>query len=219
MSNYYDGSTRTGQLTLSSAGNFNIGGGDTFQDDYKLKVTGNTKLDGLNYIKPQLHHFAYDKDRSLLNGNWGNGSTQTVVTSDREVGDSFCGALLGAITFTKAGYYRVRVSAQTQSVSYNDRVSFMNYLRIVKNGVTTNYDENEDYNFFGWIYIRNQTDGGHGSCTFEDYIYLESGDTITPRHKLETTSDRNFNNTLSYNTIVNYLNITIERIYDEDPEV
>ena len=40
FSNYSDGSSRTGQLTLSSAGNFNMGNGDTFQDDYKLKVNG-----------------------------------------------------------------------------------------------------------------------------------------------------------------------------------
>ena len=40
FSNYTDGSSRTGQLTLSAAGNFNMGNGDTFQDDYKLKVNG-----------------------------------------------------------------------------------------------------------------------------------------------------------------------------------
>jgi len=215
IGNYANGSTHTGALTMSKDGNFNMGDGNTFQDIYKLKVTGDSKLIGSNYVKPQLRHFAYDKGLTVSSSAWGMGSSQGSVITDRRVGDSFCTQSIGAITLSKDGYYRIKVSAQTQSVGYNDRVSFMNYLRI--NNV--DYDRDEDYNFFGWIYIRNNTDGGHGSVMFEDYIYLTNGSTILVRHKLETTSDRNFNNTLPLANIENYLNITIERIYDEDPEV
>ena len=223
FNNYADGATQTTAMNMSSNGNFNLGGGDTFQNTYKFKVTGDSKLIGNNFIQPQLRHFGYDKDLILgASGsiaNWGNGSTQISIVSDRRVGDSFCSTSAGTITLTANGYYRIRVSAQTQSDGYNDRVSFMNYLRIVSGGTTTDYDEQQNYNFFGWNYIRNNSDGGHGSVSFEDFIYLTSGSTIQPRQKLETTSDRNFNNTLPNANIDNYLNITIERVYDEDPEV
>ena len=223
FNNFADGATQTTAMNMSSNGNFNLGGGDTFQNTYKFKVTGDSKLIGNNFIQPQLRHFGYDKDLILgASGsiaNWGNGSTQISIVSDRRVGDSFCSTSAGTITLTANGYYRIRVSAQTQSDGYNDRVSFMNYLRIVTGGTTTDYDEQQNYNFFGWNYIRNNSDGGHGSVSFEDFIYLTSGSTIQPRQKLETTSDRNFNNTLPNANIDNYLNITIERVYDEDPEV
>ena len=223
FNNFADGATQTTAMNMSSNGNFNLGGGDTFQNTYKFKVTGDSKLIGNNFIQPQLRHFGYDKDLILgASGsiaNWGNGSTQISIVSDRRVGESFCSTSAGTITLTANGYYRIRVSAQTQSDGYNDRVSFMNYLRIVTGGTTTDYDEQQNYNFFGWNYIRNNSDGGHGSVSFEDFIYLTSGSTIQPRQKLETTSDRNFNNTLPNANIDNYLNITIERVYDEDPEV
>mgnify|MGYP003638200035 FL=1 len=211
FSNYADGASRTGQLTLSAAGNFNMGSGDTFQDVYKLSINGSTNLSGSNYIKPQLALFGYDKD-DLGGTTWGNGSTQTNIISDRRVGDSFCSTSSGIITLSKAGMYRIRVSAQTQSNGYNDRVSFMNYLTI--NG--TGYATNTDKNFFGWTYIRNNSDGGHGSVSFEDYIYLDAGSTIRPNHLLETTSDRNFNNTLPVANMDNYLNIQVERLYDSN---
>ena len=173
---------------------------------------------GLNYVKPQLRFFAYDKDDVTFD-TWGNGSRQTNLVNDRQVGASFCTESSGVITLSKNGYYRIRVSAQTQSDGYNNRLGFMNYLRIVTSGqTTTNYDQSRDYNFFGWIYVRNTGDGAHGSVTFEDYIYLESGDAISSHHKLETDADTNFNNTLDAANIDNYLNITIERLYDEDPE-
>ena len=163
------------------------------------------------YIKPQLALFGYDKD-DIGGSNWGNGSSQTNIISVRRVGDSFCSTSSGIITLSKAGMYRIRVSAQTQSDGYNDRVSFMNYLRI--NG--TGYQETEIKNFFGWTYIRNNSDGGHGSVSFEDYIYLNANATIQPRHRLETGGDRNFNNTLPAANIDNYLNIQIERLYDSN---
>ena len=216
FSTYADGASRTGHLTLSAAGNFNMGDGDTFQDDYKMKVTGSVNLNGANYIKQQLALFGYDKS-TIGGSNWGNGSTQTSIISDRRSGDSFCSTSSGVITLTAAGMYRIRVSAQSQSDGYNDRVSFMNYLRIVSDGTTTDYDEVQNRNLFGWVYLRNNSDAAHGSTSFEDYIYLTSGSTIQPRQKLETGGDRNFNNSLPAANIDNYLNIQIERLYDTNP--
>lgn len=216
FSTFSDGSTRTGHLSLSAAGNLGLGSGDTFQDDYKMKVTGSVNLNGSNYIKQQLALFGYDK--STIDGaNWGNGSTQTSIVSDRRVGDSFCSTSSGVITLTEAGMYRIRVSAQSQSDGYNDRVSFMNYLRIVSGGTTTDYDEEENSNLFGWVYLRNNSDAAHGSISFEDYIYLTSGSTIQPRQKLETGGNRDFASTLPAANIDNYLNIQIERLYDSNP--
>mgnify|MGYP003630216112 FL=1 len=212
FSTYADGSTRTGQLSLSAAGNLGLGNGDTFQDDYKMKVTGSVNLNGANYIKQQLALFGYDKS-TIGGSNWGNGSTQTSIISDRRSGDSFCSTSSGVITLSKNGMYRIRVSAQTQSDGYNDRVSFLNYLRIN----STDYDEVQNRNFFGWVYLRNNSDAAHGSTSFEDYIYLTSGSTIQPRQKLETGGNRNFDNTLTAAQIDNYLNIQIERLYDTNP--
>jgi len=218
FSNFADGSSRTGQLTLSAAGNFNMGDGDTYQDDYKFKVNGDVNLNGSNYIKPQIRFLTYDKD-NINSSNWGNGSIQNTVLSNRTVGDSFCSVGAGTVTLTKNGYYRIRVSAQTQVKVYNDRLGFMNYLRIISGGTTTNYDFSEYKNFFGWIYTRNNGDGAHGSVSFEDYIYLTSGAVISVRHKLETGGTISFTNTLSNASLDNYLSLQIERVYDTDPEV
>lgn len=217
FSSYANGSSRTGQLTLSAAGNFNMGDGDTFQDDYKFKVTGSVNLDGLNYIKPQIQFLTYDKD-NIVSASWGNGSVQNTVLANRTVGDSFCTVSGGETTLTKNGYYRIRVSAQTQSDGYNDRLGFMNYLRTVSGGTTTNYDFSEYKNFFGWGYIRNNTDGGHQSVSFEDYIYLTSGTVISVRHKCETGGDITFNNNITASSLDNYLSLQIERVYDTNPE-
>ena len=118
----------------------------------------------------------------------------------------------------RRGSYRIRVSAQTQSDGYNDRLGFMNYLRIVSGGTTTNYDFDETKNFFGWIYTRNNSDGAQGSVSFEDYIYLPSGSVISVRHKCETGGAITFNNTVQSAYLDNYLTLTIERIYDTNPE-
>ncbi len=217
FSSFADGNGRTGQLSLSAAGNFNMGDGDTFQDDYKFKVTGSVNLNGSNYIKPQIQFLTYDKDN--INGaNWGSGSVQTTVLANRTVGDSFCSVAGGETTLTKNGYYRIRVSAQTQSDGYNDRLGFMNYLRTVSGGTTTNYDFSEYKNFFGWGYIRNNTDGGHQSCSWEDFIYLTSGTVISVRHKCETGGTISFNNNITASALDNYLSLQIERVYDTNPE-
>ena len=219
FNSYANGSTRTGSLTMSNIGNWNLGNGTTFQDDYKLKINGDIFTNGSSYIKPQLRMLGYDKDNLNLPNIWGNGSSQRTINYDRQVGESFLTTdANGVITLTKDGYYKIKVSAQTQSDAYNNRISFMNYLRIVRGSFIFDYDEDEEFNFFGWIYNRLVGDGGHGSSTFEDYIYLETNNTIQVRHKLETTVDRLFDNTLPSNNIDNYLNITIERIYDTNPE-
>jgi hypothetical protein len=218
FSSFANGSSRTGQLTLSAAGNFNMGDGDTYQDDYKFKVNGDVNLNGSNYIKPQIKFLTYDKD-NINSTNWGNGSIQNTVLANRTVGDSFCSVGAGTVTLTKNGYYRIRVSAQLQVKVYTDRLGFMNYLRIISGGTTTNYDFSEYKNFFGWTYTRNNGDGAHGSVSFEDYIYLTSGAVISVRHKLETGGTITFNNTLSNASLDNYLSLQIERVYDTDPEV
>ena len=218
FNNFADGATQTTAMNMSSSGHFRIGGGDTFQDTYDLRIDGSTKMTGENYILPQLRLLSYDKD-DIFGTTWGNGSTQTNITTDREIGESFSTDNgLGIIELTKDGYYRIRVSAQTQSDGYNDRIGFMTYLQITTSTTTTDYSSVNSKNFFGWGYTRNNTDGGHQSVSFEDYIYLESGDTIQIRHKLETTGDRNFNNTLPAANIDNYLNAQIERIYNTNPE-
>ena len=43
ISNYSDGTTRAGALTMSSSGNFSIGG-DDFQDVFKLGVSGSASI-------------------------------------------------------------------------------------------------------------------------------------------------------------------------------
>lgn len=214
---FNDGQSRVGAMTMSSNGNFNIGNGTSFQDTYKFQVGGSVRLSESNYIKPQIQFLTYDKD-NINSSNWGNGSIQNTVLANRTVGDSFCSVGAGTTTLTKNGYYRIRVSAQTQVKVYNDRLGFMNYLRIVSGGTTTNYDFNEYKNFFGWIYTRNNGDGAHGSVSFEDYIYLTSGSVISVRHKCETGGTISFTNALSNASLDNYLSLQIERIYDTNPE-
>jgi len=161
--------------------------------------------------------FGYDKD-NINSSTWGNGASQNNIKFDRRIGESFCSTTSGIITISKSGYYLIKVSGQTQSDGYNNRLSFMNYLRIVSGSAVTDYSENESRNFFAWGYIRNNSNGGHQTTNFSDYIFLNPGNTIQPRNKLETGSDRGFDNTLSASQLDNYLNIQIERVYDSNPE-
>ena len=216
---YSDGQTPVGAMTMSSNGNFNIGRGTEFQNTYNLQVGGSVHLGGANYIKPQMRIMTFDKDIVIstsapINTNWGNGSTQPTQISNRQIGDSFSTGNSSTITLTKNGYYRIKVAANVQSDEYNNRIAFMNYLNISG----TDYNENENYNFFSWCYTRNTSDGAHGNNQFEDYIYLTSGDSIQVRNKLGTGDDRLFNNSLAQGNIDNYLTLTIERIYETNPE-
>ena len=176
-----------------------------------IDITGTTIK--AEYIKPQLRIISFDKDHVTFN-QWGNGSVHTTQTSNRQIGDSFCSGTGSAVTLTQNGYYRIRAHSNAQSDGYNDRVSFMIYLRIN----STDYDQTQNKNFFSWTYIRNNSDAAHGNNSFEDYIYLTSGTTISVRHKLETGNNRNFDNTLTNTQMDVYLNLTIERVYETNPE-
>ena len=213
LNNFTDGQTQTTALNMSSEGNFAFGDNATFQNTYKLKNSGSTNLSGLNYIKPNMVLMGFDKDNIISSsGNvWGNGSRQTAPRNKREIGESFSSENDGIITFTKSGYYRIHVSANSQSEQYNDRLAFMNYLTIN----STSYNENEHYNFFGWGYIRNTSDGGHTSCSFEDYIFINANDTLQVNQKLDI-NNLNFDDTLPASNIDQFLNLHIERIYDSD---
>ena len=48
FNNFVNGTTRSCALNMSSSGNFNMGDGDTFQDNYKLKINGALKADNLS---------------------------------------------------------------------------------------------------------------------------------------------------------------------------
>ncbi len=48
---YADGQTRTGGMTMNSAGNFLIGGGTTFETTYKFRVIGDSSLEGNTFVK------------------------------------------------------------------------------------------------------------------------------------------------------------------------
>ena len=50
FNNFVNGTTRSCALNMSSSGNFNMGDGDTFQDNYKLKINGALKADNLSTI-------------------------------------------------------------------------------------------------------------------------------------------------------------------------
>jgi hypothetical protein len=166
------------------------------------------------YIVPNMLLLSFDKD-SIDKSSWGNGSYNDVVINNRRTGEDFSTVdTEGIVTLTKNGYYNIKVSAQTQSETYNNRIAFSNYLRIN----STDYFENANYNFFGWVYIRNAYDGAHGSTTFSDYIYLEIGDTIMVRHVLEVDNQLVFDDTLTSSALDNYLTIQIERIYETNPE-
>ena len=174
----------------------------------------NSNVIKAQYIVPNIRLLSFDKN-NINQSSWGNGSYNDTVLNNRRTGEDFSTVdSEGIITLTKNGFYKISVSTMTQSRTYNNRIGFANYLRIN----LTDYFENEDYNFFGWSYTRNDFDGGHGSSAFKDYIYLETGDTIMVRHKIETGSDLLFNETLSSSSVNNYLTIQVERIFETNPE-
>ena len=90
FNNYSDGSTASTAMNMSANGNFTLGNNDTLQDNYKFRNNGTTKLAGSNYILPQLRLLSYDKDSVFGGSTWGNGSSQTTITTDRTIGESFC---------------------------------------------------------------------------------------------------------------------------------
>ena len=213
--NYADGLTATSALTMSANGNFNIGGGTIFQDDYKVNINGKLNVSSSIYQIPQMTSYNFDKN-VVSNNFWGNGNRQTDLDSTRTVGTAFSTHNSGTLTFTETGTYKIRVSGNLQS-RYNDRLAFAIYLVSLNssNSVTTDYFENTNYNFFSWLYSRNTSDGAHGNISFEDHIYITSGNKIQIRNKLDT-NNTNFDDVLIESLLDLYLNMTITKITDQD---
>ena len=213
--NYTDGQTATSALTMSPSGNFNIGAGTVFQDVYKMSINGTLNVSSSIYQIPQMTSYNFDKDVVSTNF-WGNGNRQTDLDSTRTVGTAFSSHSDGRITITQTGTYKIRVSGNLQS-RYNDRLAFVIYLVSLNstNDVTADYFENSNYNFFSWLYSRNTSDGAHGNVSFEDHIYITSGNKIEIRNKLDINGV-DFNDVLAESVLSLYLNMTITKITDQD---
>jgi len=172
------------------------------------------------YRVPQMVIYSFNRSDAGTNSNgdgrWGGSGSggyglQTNVVKTRRTGSSFTSISSGVITLSAAGYYRIRVSGNQQEIGYNNRVAFGMYLRVG----TKDYWQDDDYNFFGWEYLRNSSDGGHSSISFEDYLYIGQNVTLQVRHRLDT-DNRNFDNTLSQDQMRNYATIQIERISENN---
>ena len=213
--NYTDGQTETTALTMSSSGNFNIGA-SAFQDNFKMNINGSLNVESAIYQIP--HMTTYNFDKAIVSNNlWGNGNSQTDLDSTRISGTSFSTHSDGTITFTQTGTYHIKVSGNLQSIRQNDRLAFAIYLVTLdsSNDPITDYFENSNYNFFGWLYSRNTTDGAHGNVSFQDHLHITSGEKIVIRNKLDVNG-LDFNDTLAEDYLNNYLNITITKISGED---
>ena len=213
--NYTDGQTATSALTMSPSGNFLIGGGTVFQDVYKLSINGDFNVESSIYQIPQMTTYNFDKD-VVSNNFWGNNNRQTDLDSTRTAGTAFSSHSDGTITITQTGTYKIRVSGNLQS-RYNDRLAFAIFLVSLSstNDVTADYFENSNYNFFSWLYSRNTSDGAHGNVSFEDHIYIEAGNKIQIRNKLDTNGV-DFNDVLVESVLSLYLNMTITKITVQD---
>ena len=175
-------------------------------------VTANAPI----YRIPQMVFYNFESNSAAGSSdgdnNFGNGGRFNSISSTRRLGSSFCDIdNNGTISFTHKGYYKIRVAANIQSAVYNDRIAFAVYLNIVG----TDYFEVEDYNFFGWSYTRNKTDGGHGNITFEDCIYISSSQTLQVCTKLDT-DDVSFDSFLPTTQMKCFCNLQIERIAETD---
>ena len=217
ISNYADGQTRTENTTMSADGNWYFGGGGAFQDTYKVEIGGSLNVNSPVYRIPQqifynfnIQSMAGSTSPSGTN-RFGEESYFNSVASTRTLGDSFCSINNGTITFSQSGFYKIRVSANSQTFGYDNRTAFGVYLNI--NG--TEYWENRNYNFFGWTYTRNRTDGAHGNITLEDCIYIASSHTLQVRTKIDI-DNLNFDNSLGVNQMRCYTNLQIERIATTD---
>jgi hypothetical protein len=214
--NFVDGQTETGALTMSHNGNFNIGGGSAFQDNFKVSINGTLNVESAIYQIPQLVSYNFDK-AIVSNDLWGQGNYQTDLDSTRTSGTAFSSHSSGIITFSQTGTYHIKVSGNLQSIRQNDRLAFAIYLVTLDsvNDPITDYFENSNYNFFGWIYSRNTTDGAHGNISFQDHLHITSGQKIVIKNKLDVDG-LDFNDTLAEDYLNNYLNITITKISGED---
>ena len=213
--NYVDGQTETGALTMSHNGNFNIGGGTVFQDDYKVQINGTLNVSSSIYQIPQMTTYNFDK-AIVSNDLWGNGNKQTDLVSTRTAGTAFSTHSSGTITFTQTGTYKIKASGNLQSIGANDRLAFAIYLALINSEVsTTDYFQDQNYNFFSWLYTRNITDGAHGNVAFEDLVYITSGKSIEIRNKLDI-DNTSYDDTISEDKLNLYLNVEITKISSVD---
>ena len=169
-------------------------------------VTANTSI----YRTPQMAFYNFGQTL-MSNNQFGNGNRFVGTSSIRETGTSFSSHSNGTITISEDGYYKLRVGANPVSDGYNDRLAFCVYLLIG----STEYFQNRNYNFHGYTYTRNSSDGAFGNINFEDYIYITRGTIIQVRTKLDT-DNRNFDNTLSNTQMECYCHLQIERIAETD---
>jgi hypothetical protein len=180
---------------------------------YSSGVTANCPI----YRTPQQTFYNFNigsmTGSTSVNGanRFGDEGRFNSLASTRTIGTSFSSHSNGTFTFSANGYYKIRVCANNQNLTYNDRTAFGVYLNI--NG--TEYWENRNYNFFGWTYTRNTSDGAHGNIVFEDCIYIASSQTLQVRTKLDT-NNRVWDDSLSVTQMNCYCNLQIERIAETD---
>ena len=220
--NYADNSTPSTALLMTHNGNFSLGTGASFQDDYDLSVGGAVNVGNFFHI-PHMQIFNFDKSR-VEAATWGNGSKQPTLTSDRTSGVAFCTHLNGVITFSSAGSYKIKASGNLQNVNYNDRLTFAIYLATFDSSndpVSPDYFQNEDFNFFSWLSVGNNTTNAQGTTYFEDILYIPASavagevKSIQIRNKLDTDS-RAFDNTLAQSNLNCYLHIQITKLTDQN---
>ena len=220
--NYADNSTPSTALLMTHNGNFSLGTGVSFQDDYNLSVGGAVNVGNFFHI-PHMQIFNFDKSK-VEAATWGNGSKQPTLTSDRTSGVAFCTHLNGVITFSTAGSYKIKASGNLQNVNYNDRLTFAIYLATFDSSndpVSPDYFQNEDFNFFSWLSVGNNTTNAQGTTYFEDILYIPASavagevKSIQIRNKLDTDS-RAFDNTLAQSNLNCYLHIQITKLTDQN---
>tara|TARA_Y100000768_G_scaffold388920_1_gene388723 strand:- start:7304 stop:8770 length:1467 start_codon:yes stop_codon:yes gene_type:complete len=68
--NFTDGTTSSGALTMNNNGNFNMGNGNTFQDDYKLSINGVLNTDNIS-----------TNSSTIIIGNTGQSGAATTTNS------------------------------------------------------------------------------------------------------------------------------------------
>ena len=172
--------------------------------------SSNLTVSGQLYRTPRMIFYNFGKT-SVTNNLFGKGNYFNGTTSIRRLGDQPTTISSGTITFSVNGTYRIRVGANPVTDGYNDRLAFCIYLRIG----STDYFQNQNYNFHGYTYTRNSSDGAFGNLSFEDYIYITSGTTLQVRHKLDV-NNRSFDDQLTNSQMECYCNLQIERIAETD---
>jgi hypothetical protein len=87
--------------------------------------------------------------------------------------------------------------------------------------VSPDYFQNEDFNFFSWLSVGNNTTNAQGTTYFEDILYIPASavagevKSIQIRNKLDTDS-RAFDNTLAQSNLNCYLHIQITKLTDQN---